>query len=101
MDIWEINMSGIFRIIDRSIRVEAIDQVKNKGMLDNGQKDYNILGKVKMSKTIINIIYVLAMITTVVTVDILFFRDHFWERLMSNIGIILIYVAFYLAFFRH
>ena len=54
-----------------------------------------------MGKTAINIIYVLAMVATVVVVDVLFFRHHFWERLMSNIGIVLIYIAFYLAFLKH
>jgi hypothetical protein len=53
-----------------------------------------------MGKTTINIIYILVMVTSVVAVDILFFRHHFWERLMSNIGIILIYAAFYLAFIK-
>ena len=54
-----------------------------------------------MGKTAINIIYALAMVATVVVVDVLFFRHHFWERLMSNIGIVLIYIAFYLAFLKH
>ena len=47
------------------------------------------------------IIYVLAMVATVVIVDILFFRHRFWERLMVNIGIVLVYVAFYLAFLKN
>jgi len=51
-----------------------------------------------MNKNVINVIYVLAMVATVVIVDVLFFRHRFWGRLMVNIGIILIYVAFYLAF---
>lgn len=54
-----------------------------------------------MSKNAINAIYVLAMGATVVIVDILFFRHRFWERLMSNIGIILVYAAFYLAFLKN
>lgn len=54
-----------------------------------------------MAKTTVNIIYILAMIATVVAVDIIFFRQHFWERLMSNIGIVLLYVAFYLAFLKN
>lgn len=54
-----------------------------------------------MGKTAVNVIYVLAMIATVVVVDILFFRHHFWERLMSNIGIVLIFMAFYFAFLKN
>ncbi len=40
------------------------------------------------------------MVATVIVVDVLFFRNHFRERLMSNIGIILIYAAFYLRFLK-
>jgi hypothetical protein len=54
-----------------------------------------------MSKNVIVVIYLLAMVTTVVVVDILFFRHRFWERLMSNIGIVLVYIAFYLAFLKN
>jgi hypothetical protein len=34
-------------------------------------------------------------------VDVLFFRDHFWERLMANVGIVLVFVAFYFRFLKH
>ena len=53
-----------------------------------------------MSKNAI-VIYVLAMVGSVVIVDILFFRHHFRERLRANIGMVLVYCAFYLRFFRH
>ena len=46
-------------------------------------------------------IYVAAMIAVIVTVDALIFRNHFWERLMVNIGIILVFAAFYLRFRKH
>lgn len=42
-----------------------------------------------------------AMIATIVTVDALIFRNHFWERLMVNIGIVLVFTAFYLRFLKH
>lgn len=45
-------------------------------------------------------LYLLAMATVIVAVDVAFFRNRFWERLMSNIGIVLIFVAFYLRFLR-
>ena len=54
-----------------------------------------------MGKNAIIVIYVLAMVTTVVVVDILFFRHRFRERLIANIGIVLVYVAFYLAFLKN
>lgn len=46
------------------------------------------------------VVYVLAMIVVIVGVDILLFRNHFWARLMVNIGIVLIFGAFYLRFMK-
>lgn len=43
-------------------------------------------------------LYVLALVAVVVGVDVLFFRHHVWERLMVNIGIVLVFGAFYLRF---
>ena len=54
-----------------------------------------------MNRYFINIIYIFAMIATVVILDVLFFRNNFWARLISNIGIVFIYVAFYLRFLKH
>jgi len=45
-------------------------------------------------------LYVLALITVVVSVDVLFFRNRFWERLMVNVGIVLVFGAFYLRFLK-
>jgi hypothetical protein len=44
--------------------------------------------------------YVLLMVAIIVAVDILFFRNRPWERLMVNIGIVLVFGAFYLVFQR-
>lgn len=46
------------------------------------------------------VLYVLAMVAIVVGVDILFFRHQIWERLAVNIGIVLVFGAFYFRFFR-
>jgi hypothetical protein len=46
-------------------------------------------------------LYVLALIAVVVGVDIVFFRNHAWERLLANSGIVLIFAAFYLRYGRH
>jgi hypothetical protein len=43
---------------------------------------------------------VLALVAVVVGVDILFFRNHFWERLAVNIGIVLVFGAFYFRFLK-
>ncbi len=45
------------------------------------------------------LIYVLAMVITIVGVDLLFFRNRFWERLSANAGIVLLFAAFYFRFF--
>jgi predicted cobalt transporter CbtA len=45
-------------------------------------------------------LYVLAMVAVVVGVDILIFRHQFWPRLIANIGIVLVFAAFYLRFLK-
>jgi hypothetical protein len=45
-------------------------------------------------------LYVAAMAAVIVGVDFAFFRSRFWERLTVNIGIVLVFAAFYLRFFR-
>lgn len=47
------------------------------------------------------VLYVLALIAVVVGVDVLFFRNHFWPRLIVNIGIVLVFGAFYFRFLKH
>jgi hypothetical protein len=46
------------------------------------------------------VLFTLLLIVAVIAVDFLFFRNHFWERLTVNIGIVLIFAAFYVRFFR-
>ncbi|MFE3292775.1 hypothetical protein [Rhodococcus sp. NPDC059234] len=46
------------------------------------------------------VLYVLALVTVVVAVDVLFLREHFWARLMVNIGIVLVFTAFYYRFLK-
>jgi hypothetical protein len=46
------------------------------------------------------VLYVLALVAVVVGVDILFFRNHLWARLIVNIGIVLVFGAFYLRFLK-
>jgi hypothetical protein len=45
-------------------------------------------------------LYVLALVAVVVSVDVLFFRNRFWERLMVNVGIVLVFAAFYFRFLK-
>jgi hypothetical protein len=46
------------------------------------------------------VLYVLALVGVVVGMDILFFRHHFSERLIANIGIVLVFGAFYFRFLK-
>ena len=54
-----------------------------------------------MTRPMILAVYVVALIAVVVGVDVLFFRDQFWERLIVNIGIVLVFAAFYLRLLKH
>jgi len=45
-------------------------------------------------------LYALALVAVVVGVDILFFRHHLWERLIVNVGIVLVFGAFYFRFLK-
>jgi hypothetical protein len=45
-------------------------------------------------------LYVLGMVAVVVGADVLFFRHQFVERLLVNVGIVLVFVAFYLRFLK-
>ncbi|PSJ62855.1 hypothetical protein C7I85_04530 [Mesorhizobium soli] len=53
-----------------------------------------------MSRHLAIVLYVITMAAVIVGVDFLFFRDRFWERLAVNIGIVLVFAAFYLLFLR-
>lgn len=46
------------------------------------------------------VLYVVALVAVVVGVDVLFFRNRFWQRLIVNIGIVLVFWAFYLRFLK-
>ena len=53
-----------------------------------------------MGNPAIGALYALAMVAVVVGVDLLFFRHRswFWERLAANVGIVLLFGAFYFRF---
>jgi hypothetical protein len=46
------------------------------------------------------VLYVLAMVAVVVGVDVLFFKHQFWQRLIVNVGIVLVFGAFYFRFLK-
>ena len=46
------------------------------------------------------VLYALALVAVVVGVDVLFFKHHFWARLIVNVGIVLVFAAFYWRFLK-
>ena len=54
-----------------------------------------------MGRQVAVVLYVVAMAAVIVGVDFVFFRNRVWERLTVNIGIVLVFAAFYLRFLRH
>ncbi len=57
-------------------------------------------GSAEMGRQVAVVLYVVAMAAVIVVVDFVFFRNRFWERLTVNIGIVLVFAAFYLRFLR-
>ncbi len=53
-----------------------------------------------MGKQLATVLYLVAMIAIVVGVDVLFLRHHFWPRLITNVGIVAVFVAVYLTFVK-
>ena len=53
-----------------------------------------------MARNALLVLYILVLVATVVTVDLVFFRNRFWERLMANIGIVLVFATFYLRLLK-
>ena len=54
-----------------------------------------------MPKNPYTVFFVLVLIAVVVGVDLLFFRTRFWERLLVNIGIVMVFAAFGLRFLKN
>ncbi len=54
----------------------------------------------EMSRQVGAVLYAVAMAAVIVGVDFAFFRNRFWERLTVNIGIVLVFAAFYFRFLR-
>jgi len=53
-----------------------------------------------MGRQLAVVLYGVAMAAVIVGVDFAFFRNQFWERLAVNIGIVLVFGAFYWRFLR-
>jgi len=53
----------------------------------------------QMSRNLAGALYVAVMVAVIVGVDFAFFRNRLWERLMVNVGMVLVFAAFYFWFF--
>lgn len=48
-----------------------------------------------MGRPLTAVVWLLLMVAVIVLADVLFFRDRFRARLVSNVGIVLVFLAFY------
>jgi hypothetical protein len=46
------------------------------------------------------VLYVVLVAAVIVAIDVLFLKDRFWARLTANVGIVLVFAAFYFRFLR-
>lgn len=76
------------RLLSGSVPKQPIDGVRIVSLV------------IGMTKNLPVVLYVAVLIAVIVSVDLLFFRDRFWARLMVNIGIVLVFSAFYLRFLK-
>jgi len=53
-----------------------------------------------MDRQVAGALYGVTMAVVIIVVDFAFFRNRFWERLTVNIGIVLVFAAFYMRFLR-
>ena len=54
----------------------------------------------EMGRRVAVALYLVAMVAVIVGLDVAFFRNRFSERLIANIGVVLVFAAFYLRFLR-
>ena len=54
-----------------------------------------------MGRQVTVVLYLVAMAAVIIGVDVAFFRNRLWARLAVNIGIVLVFLAFYMRFLRH
>jgi hypothetical protein len=57
--------------------------------------------EVEMKRTMVLVLYSLALIAVVISIDLLFFKNRSWERLIVNAGIALVFATFYLRYLKN
>jgi hypothetical protein len=56
---------------------------------------------INVPKSIYPVLYVLLMVALIVGMDLLFLRSQFWLRLVVNVGIVVLFLVFYLLVLRN
>lgn len=83
----------MIRFLDSDVTTPTVSHVhQNKGFIRGMLAD--------MGRQAAVVLYVMAMVAVIVGVDFQFLRSRFWERLIVNIGIVLVFAGFYLRFLR-
>jgi hypothetical protein len=58
-------------------------------------------GDIEMTRNTSIVLFIVVMIIVIVSVDVLFFQNRFWERLIANIGIVAVFAALGLRFLKN
>jgi hypothetical protein len=74
-------------VAEKAVYQALVNSGQNRGLTEMGRQAAVAL-------------YGAAMVAVIVGADFAFFRDRFWERLTVNIGIVLVFAAFYFRFLR-
>ncbi len=53
-----------------------------------------------MRKPILSAVFIVVMVAIVVGVDVMVFSHRFWERLIVNTAVVLVFVLFYFVFLK-
>jgi hypothetical protein len=89
-------LSGIN--FEHQLRFDAAPWIAGISEHDRGLK---MVMPPEMSSRVAGVVYAVLMVAVIVGMDFAFFRNRFWERLISNIGVVLVFAAFYLRFLKH
>ena len=97
-----LSIAAIFVLSPRGCREqEQPKTIRRKTQHLHGKATADeVEGVIEMPRNAYVVLFVLVMIALIVGVDLLFFRNHFWARLLSNIGIVLVFAAFCLRFLK-
>lgn len=55
----------------------------------------------KMVETSIKVLSLVIFVAIIVSADLLFLKDKFWQRLAFNIGVFLVYLAIFLTYLNN